>query len=120
MMHGQKNIKLRNRRLRKHLLGEIFISSSKRSDQLWSPNSALSNAYRRTFPGLRRPWLQVGHLSPFSVEVKKEELYNFISIRLHVVRRNKFIFSINNLTKNFTLLGGAGVEGVITAETFRP
>ena len=56
--------RLRNGRMRKHRLGEISVSSLELSDQLWCSTRALSNAYRGSFPGLRRPWLEVERFIP--------------------------------------------------------
>jgi len=39
---------------------------------LWGPLTLLLNGYRRSFPGIKRPWREADHLTPPRAEVKNE------------------------------------------------
>jgi hypothetical protein len=55
--------------------GEIFRT---RPDRPWGPPSLLYNAYRISFPGIKRPGRGVDHPQPSSAEVKENvQLYLF-------------------------------------------
>ena len=53
----------------------IYFSSTKRPERLWSPSSLQFSDYQASFPGVKRPELEVDHCPPPSAEVKNEWSY---------------------------------------------
>jgi hypothetical protein len=49
---------------------KIFFSSTPSPDRLWSLPSHLSNGYRGSVPGVKRPERKFGHLPPSNAKVK--------------------------------------------------
>jgi hypothetical protein len=56
-------------------VGSRIFSSPRRPDRLWGPPNLLSNGYRHSFSGVKRPAREVHHSSPSSAEVKKMWIY---------------------------------------------
>lgn len=61
----------------------IFFSSPVLPDQLWGPTSPLLNRYPGSFPGIKRPDLEVHHIFLPSVEVKSERSCHLHMLPLH-------------------------------------
>ena len=60
--------------------GEIFRT---RPDQPWDPPSFLYNAYRVSFPGIKRSGSEVDHPPPLAPRLKKEYRYTTPPLGLH-------------------------------------
>jgi hypothetical protein len=67
--------------------GERLFSTPQRPDLLWGPPSLLSNGYRGSSPGIKRPGREADHscLRVSIAEVKMAELYLHFYIRFHGV-----------------------------------
>jgi len=71
--------------------GQEIFCSPKLPDRLWGPLCLLFNGYRPSFPGPRRPGLDVVYSSPSRTEVKNKWSYTYSTpIRLHAVDRGNF------------------------------
>jgi hypothetical protein len=70
--------------------GKRFFSSPQLPDRLQAPLSFLSDKYRESFTGVKRPGREADHSPQSSAEVRMVELYiySYTSIRLHDVVLN--------------------------------
>jgi hypothetical protein len=60
-------------------VGSRIFSSPCRADRFWGPPSLLSNRYRGSFPGIKRPGREANHSPPASAEVKKIWIYTAVT-----------------------------------------
>jgi len=71
--------------------GKTFVSSPKRPDWFWGPNTLPLHGYRGSCAGIYRPWRDTGHSLPSSAKVKNERSYRSKPpAYLQGVDRNKF------------------------------
>jgi hypothetical protein len=67
-------------------------ADAKSTHRLWGPPSLLFKGYRCSFPGVKRPGIEVNQLFPSRVEVHNKWSYNCTPpICLHGVDRDKFV-----------------------------
>jgi hypothetical protein len=73
------------------LVRKTYFFLQKRSDRLWCPPNILLIEYWGSFPGVKRPGLEVNHSSPSSTDIKKEWRYTYSPfVCFHVMGRDNF------------------------------